>query len=229
VTLPVSEVFTSFQGEGPRAGRVCTFIRLGGCNLACSWCDTPYTWDAKRFDLRQELTPMLPHEIIEAVDTDEVVISGGEPLLHQRSADWAVLLRTLHQRGCFICVETNGTIVPGLTSRTFIHHYSISPKLENAGSHKPKQSPMMPLWPTEIRYGNGCLKFVVEGADDVAAAVRLGDSQGWMRSSMWMMPQGVDSETLLKKWPEICDAAIAHGVNVTQRLQILAYGDTRGT
>jgi organic radical activating enzyme len=229
VTLPVSEVFTSFQGEGPRAGRTCTFIRLGGCNLSCSWCDTPYTWDAKRYDLRKELTPMHVDEIVESVDTTEVVLTGGEPLMHQRGGDWANLLRTLHRRGVFICVETNGTLVPCQTSRTFIHHYSISPKLENAGSHKPKQSAMMPPWPSEIRYGSSCLKFVVEDADDVAKAVALGDSLGWMRDKIWMMPEGTTSDVLLKRWPEICKAAISHGVNVTQRLHVLAFGDTRGT
>ncbi|HHK7228110.1 TPA: hypothetical protein ACQXLV_002143, partial [Streptococcus pneumoniae] len=42
--LPVSEVFgPTIQGEGPHAGRTCHFIRLGGCNLSCSWCDTPYS------------------------------------------------------------------------------------------------------------------------------------------------------------------------------------------
>lgn len=229
MTLPISEVFTSHQGEGPRAGRLCTFIRTGGCNLSCSWCDTPYSWDASRYDLRQELTPMTPEEIVAQVAADEVVITGGEPLMHQRHADWAVLLRTLHQRGCFICLETNGTIVPNMTSRTYIHHYSISPKLANAGSHKPKQSATVPLWPTDIRYGASCLKFVVEDADDVAAAVHHGDQLGWLRSSMWMMPEGTDAGVLLKRWPEICKAAIKHEVNVTQRLQVLAYGDTRGT
>ena len=43
-TSPVSEVFgPTLQGEGPHAGRPCHFIRLGGCNLSCSWCDTPYS------------------------------------------------------------------------------------------------------------------------------------------------------------------------------------------
>jgi 7-carboxy-7-deazaguanine synthase len=230
VTLPVSEVFTSFQGEGPRAGRVCTFIRLGGCNLSCSWCDTPYTWDASRYNLREELIPTTVDDILEVVQADEVIITGGEPLIHQRSADWANLLRQLHRRGYFINVETNGTIVPCHTSRTFIHHYSISPKLENAGKHKPKQSAFVPLWPADIRYGGtSCLKFVCENAADVAAAAHYGDKLGWRRDTMWMMPLGTTAHELLKRWPEICEAAISEGVNVTQRLHVLAFGDTRGT
>jgi hypothetical protein len=57
-TLPVSEVFgPTFQGEGALRGAGASFIRLGGCNLTCRDCDTPYTWDAARYDLRAELTP----------------------------------------------------------------------------------------------------------------------------------------------------------------------------
>jgi 7-carboxy-7-deazaguanine synthase len=227
--LPVSEVFTSFQGEGPRAGRTCTFIRLGGCNLSCSWCDTPYTWDNSRFDLRQELTSKEPRDIVDLVEQEEVVITGGEPLIHQRGPSWAALLRQLHREGHFICIETNGTLAPSLTSRTFIHHYSISPKLTNAGEHKKRQSADPALWPSDIRYRNSCLKFVVEHADDVAEAVEHGDIMGWRRNEMWMMPEGTTTDVLLKRWPEICKAAISHGVNVTQRLQVLAFGDTRGT
>ena len=50
-TLPVAEVFApTFQGEGPYLGRSADFIRLGGCNLTCYGCDTPYTWDASRYE-----------------------------------------------------------------------------------------------------------------------------------------------------------------------------------
>ena len=49
--LVVAEVFgPTFQGEGPSTGQRAGFVRLGRCNLDCSWCDTPYTWDWERFD-----------------------------------------------------------------------------------------------------------------------------------------------------------------------------------
>jgi len=70
---------------------------------------------------------------------------------------------------------------------------------------------------------------VCEDAKDVDVAVELGNGMGWRRDDIWVMPEGTDTETLLKRWPEICTAAIANGVNVTQRLHVLAYGDTRGT
>lgn len=237
MTLPLSEVFTSLQGEGPRAGRICTFIRLGGCNLSCSWCDTPYTWDASRYNLRGELVQTSVVDILAAVpgDVDEVIITGGEPLIHQDHEDWAALLRGLHGMGKFICLETNGTIVPNKVTETFVHHYSISPKLPNAGSHKRSQNPALGDWPLHlratnlIRHTSACLKFVVEDAADVTLACRIADEHGWMRSNVWMMPEGTHVDVLLKRWPEICTAAIEHGVNASQRLHVLAFGDTRGT
>lgn len=230
MTMPVSEVFTSIQGEGPRAGRVCTFIRLGGCNLSCTFCDTPYTWDSSRYDLRREFSAMTADAIAHQVpdDVDEVVITGGEPLMHQKKIAWADLLRLLH-RTKFINIETNGTICPNPTTRTFVHHYSISPKLPNAGQHKRSQRPEMAQWPTPMRYAGTCLKFVVENEEDVRLAVEMSDTLGWRRDAVWMMPEGTSAERLLKRWREICEAAVKYRVNATMRLHVLAWENTRGT
>ena len=63
--LPVSEVFgPTIQGEGPHAGRRVYFVRLGGCNLSCSWCDSAYTWDGETYDLREELTPSTALDVL---------------------------------------------------------------------------------------------------------------------------------------------------------------------
>jgi len=232
MSLAISETFTSVQGEGPRAGRVCHFIRTGGCNLACSWCDTPYTWDSTRYNLRHEFTNLTPQEIVARVpgDVDEVVITGGEPLIHQRNRDWGTMLRLLHATDKFICIETNGTIAPDATTETYVRHYSISPKLDNAGHHKTNQDPSMAHWPMKLRHnGTACLKFVVLDADDVKRAVELAELQGWPHASVWVMPEGTSIPQLLARWPEVASEAIAQRVNCCQRLHVLAFGDTRGT
>jgi len=76
--LPLVEEFFSVQGEGFHTGRAAYFIRLGGCDIGCSWCDTPFSWDP-------QLHPMVETDII--IDhviqsgTDSAVITGGEPLM----------------------------------------------------------------------------------------------------------------------------------------------------
>lgn len=88
------EIFASIQGEGPSQGRPCAFIRLSRCNLACTWCDTPYTWHftgderPHRGDLTYDrkanqvsLTEAEAAERIGALGEERLVITGGEPLL----------------------------------------------------------------------------------------------------------------------------------------------------
>jgi 7-carboxy-7-deazaguanine synthase len=230
MSLPLVEIFTSIQGEGPRAGRVCTFIRLGGCNLSCSWCDTPYTWDSTRYDLRQEIVQAEVDDILDAVplDVDEIVLTGGEPLMHQDNPDWATLLRALTAKSKFVAVETNGTIVPNATTTTLVRHWSISPKLPNAGGHKRNQNPALADWPLSVRAGNGCLKVVVADAGDVIAAAELGDDNGWPRWNLWVMPQGTTAERILNNFRSITEEAINQRINVTSRLHVFAFGDERG-
>ena len=95
---PVNEIFNSIQGEGLQMGIPATFIRLQGCNLRCSWCDTKNTWtDAG--------TLMTVNEILAHALLDHVVITGGEPLLH----DGTALFSRLRDEGKMIHIESNGT------------------------------------------------------------------------------------------------------------------------
>jgi 7-cyano-7-deazaguanosine (preQ0) biosynthesis protein QueE len=230
MTLPISEVFgPTIQGEGPRAGRVCWFIRFGGCNLSCSWCDTPYTWDHKRFNMREEMALVTPYAIAAKIpdSAPEVVLTGGEPLIHQCKESWGRLLGDLVHRRIPIALETNGTISPNPVTARSIGHYSISPKLPNAGAHRGHQGAQMAPWPQELRQ-RSILKFVVENKEDVDLAITRADAMGWPRDRVWMMPEGTDPDILLKRWPEVVEAAIVKRVNVTQRLHVLAWGNERG-
>jgi 7-carboxy-7-deazaguanine synthase len=121
--LEVSEVFgPTFQGEGPSAGRRCGFVRLGRCNLHCSWCDADYTWaytphhtgyTGKVFDPAVELAPMTAPAIMDAIQrmgVEMVVVTGGEPLVQQKRL--APLLTLLTNSHYWVEMETNGTIAP---------------------------------------------------------------------------------------------------------------------
>ena len=105
LTLPVVETFTSIQGESTHAGRLCFFIRLAGCNLKCSYCDTVYGQDAASGTL-QTLGTLL--EAAEASGVDLVEITGGEPALHPETPELAAVLL---ENGFEVLMETNGSIL----------------------------------------------------------------------------------------------------------------------
>lgn len=95
--LRVNEIFDSIEGEGKRAGQLVTFIRLTGCNLRCSYCDTEYAFaEGKDFSIK---------EIMEQIHHNKVTLTGGEPLLQ---ANVLQLLAALH--GHEVNIETNGSI-----------------------------------------------------------------------------------------------------------------------
>lgn len=106
--MKVVEIFNSIDGEGKRAGELTTFIRLFGCNLRCSFCDTPYSYNQESEELPWK--EMSIEEIIkecDKYDTDNITLTGGEPLNH---LDVKYLLRALSEAGYNVNVETNGSI-----------------------------------------------------------------------------------------------------------------------
>ena len=98
-TYPIVEIFHSVQGEGYHTGTPSIFIRFGGCNLQCSWCDTDFSkWD------RMSITEIMT--ILEQWPTKRIIYTGGEPAMQKLR----LLSDELHSRGYNIAIETNGTI-----------------------------------------------------------------------------------------------------------------------
>jgi 7-carboxy-7-deazaguanine synthase len=101
VSLKVNEIFYSIQGESTYAGKPCVFIRLTGCNLRCSYCDTKYAYyDGEKLDI---------HEIINKValyGCPLVEVTGGEPLLQEETP---YLISQLLGTGYKVLIETNGS------------------------------------------------------------------------------------------------------------------------
>lgn len=101
--MKVNEIFYSIEGEGIRAGYPCVFIRLQGCNLNCSYCDTRYACED------QKCEDLQVREIIENVQEygcERVTITGGEPTIH---TDFYSLVTALCNDGYLVNIETNGT------------------------------------------------------------------------------------------------------------------------
>ncbi|GAJ03129.1 unnamed protein product, partial [marine sediment metagenome] len=99
--LKVNEIFFSIQGESSYAGRPCVFVRLTGCNLRCSYCDTQYAYDEGR--------EMEIGEIIDRVASYEcplVEVTGGEPLIQKETS---VLIHRFLEEGFEVLLETNGS------------------------------------------------------------------------------------------------------------------------
>ena len=108
--LLVNEIFRSLQGEGTRTGRACVFVRLTGCNLRCSWCDTAYAYEDGR--------EMAIGEIVAEVRRlggPLVCVTGGEPLVQAAAPG---LLTALCDGACEVLLETNGSMdISGVDER----------------------------------------------------------------------------------------------------------------
>lgn len=101
----ISEIFYSIQGEGTRAGMPCVFVRLQGCNLNCSWCDTKYAINPK--DAPLKLTGKEIIDEIKKYKCNFVEFTGGEPLLQNKIVE---VMKYLCDNGYTVALETNGSL-----------------------------------------------------------------------------------------------------------------------
>ncbi len=101
--MKLSEIFYSIQGESSWAGSPCTFLRLWGCNLRCSWCDTKYSYEEEPFDLS---LPQILKKVA-SFPTQLVEITGGEPLLQEEVYP---LMEQLLEKGYMVLLDTNGSL-----------------------------------------------------------------------------------------------------------------------
>lgn len=234
-TLVVSEVFgPTIQGEGPSTGQLCMFVRLGGCNLWCTWCDTPYTWDwTGRNGVRYSpgtLMRMSPGQVYQRLVTlaptlpGMVVVSGGEPML--QAVPLLPLLTHLRVEGIRTHVETNGTVVP---PRTFpgdaFDQYVVSLKLPSSGNDEDRTvNDRAILWYQST--GRAIWKFVATSPADLDAIGLL--TERYTLAPVWVMPQGTDRATILQGMEQLVQPVMDRGWNLTTRLHVLLWGNDRG-
>lgn len=102
--LVVNEIFGSIDGEGIRTGELATFIRLAGCNLRCSYCDTDYSLtikDGKEMSIKEIL------DKVKEIGYRNITLTGGEPLIHKNVEQ---LIDSLIENGYKVNIETNGAV-----------------------------------------------------------------------------------------------------------------------
>lgn len=226
--LLVSEVFgPSLQGEGPSAGRAAAFVRLGGCPLACSWCDSAFTWDARRHDLAAELTVRAAADVareVLATGAPLVVITGGEPALQAREA--AELAGSLAAAGKAVELETSGTVPLGPLGEA-VRLVVASPKLANSGV--PERARLR--WPVLAGIAaldHSVFKFVVEGPNELEEAQQVADRLGLAPQRVWVMPEATDPAVLMARMAELAVPVARRGWSLSGRLHVLLWGDERG-
>jgi len=229
----ISETFYSVQGEGSLVGVPSVFVRTSGCNLRCTWCDTPYaSWNP-------EGTEMSVEEIVAVVQrepTRYVVVTGGEPMVAKGMPE---LLAQLHAASKHITIETAGTIAPQGVPCDLA---SISPKLAHSTPSEAKagkawaekherlrlQPEVLHAWCTSYDYQ---LKFVIATEADVEEVRALVASIGVPvpPEKILLMPEGITQEALRSRQAWLVDVCKRTGWRYSPRLHIDLFGNKRGT
>ncbi len=241
--LPINEVFHSLQGEGRLAGVPSTFVRTSGCNLRCWFCDSYHTsWEPTHG--WQSVDSLA--ERVEEHGAEHVVVTGGEPMIHDRIEP---LLERLGKRGYHVTVETNGTVYRD----THVDLASISPKLASStptGARPPVGGDAdVGGWAEKhgadrLQYDTLAalvesyefqLKFVVTDREDVAEiGTLLAELRGCTTttvrdSAVLLMPEGTTREALAETRDLTAELALEHGYRYTPRLHVDLWNDAPGT
>lgn len=231
----------TIQGEGKSAGLPCLFLRMAGCNLACGWCDTPYTWNwvgtsfkhPEKFDKKQEVNKVTEDVLLNHIRTmstihgrniKALVVTGGEPLLQQ--VKLVSVLEPLMKDGWWIEVETNGTIMPTNTFAACVNQFNVSVKLEN--SDEPEYRRIKPKIVEQLALGTKCIfKFVVKDYGDDMEIKALCVNYKIPAERVWLMPEGKTVEELDVTEPKAAVMAKANHWNFTDRKHIRMFGNKR--
>lgn len=234
ITLPISETFTSLQGEGKLTGVPSWFVRLAGCNLRCAWCDTPYaSWDAR--GAQRTIADLLADA--RASGVSHAVVTGGEPMIFDGLGE---LTGALRDAGLHVTIETAGTVFRDIPCALM----SISPKLANStpaagdprdplgvwrARHEQRRLDTGALQSLLDRYPDRQLKFVVARPADLAEIDALLTSlSGWAPQDVMLMPEGVTvPDPGRVSW--VVETCVARGWRYCHRLHIELFGNRPGT
>lgn len=125
----VNEIFYSIQGEGSRSGMPCVFVRMQGCLLRCTWCDTPYALDRKKTEKLMSTNEILAE--VEKYNCKFLMLTGGEPL-EQKEIN--ILVDEALFRGYDVVIETNGQQDIGKVAKSAVKIFDL--KCPGSSMHK---------------------------------------------------------------------------------------------
>jgi len=202
--LVLNEIFFSIQGESSFAGRPCIFVRLTGCDLRCSWCDTAYAFHEGK---KQTLTSIVQE--VQKYPSKLVEITGGEPLLHKNTP---LLAKNLLQSGYTVLIETSGSQDISVLEREVIKIVDV--KCPGSGeNHRNRLQNLAHLAPWDE------LKFVIKDEDDYrwARAFCEKELKGFSQTILFSPVFGQLENQKLAQW------ILKDGLDVKMQLQMHKY------
>lgn len=226
--MRIAEIFYSVQGEGGLVGVPSVFIRTSGCNLRCTWCDTPYTsWNPEGLDQTIEaiLDQTTRHPARHAV------VTGGEPMIAPQIVP---LTQALREAGLHITIETAGTVYAPVACDLM----SISPKLANSTPHT-RDGGRWAAQHERLRYQPDVLrrltkdypyqlKFVVATPDDIEEIREIAAALNASPAAVILMPEGTNAATLHERALWLVEICKKEGWRYSPRLHVDLWGDRRG-
>jgi 7-carboxy-7-deazaguanine synthase len=223
--MKIAEIFYSVQGEGGLVGVPSVFVRTSGCNLRCSWCDTPYTsWNPEGVDLSIDAIVAQAGQFRAA---RHVVLTGGEPMIAPGMMELSQCFRAL---GMHITIETAGTVFAPVECDLM----SISPKLANStpeGSFRAQHERLRRQPDVLKRLMAHCdyqLKFVIAREEDLEEVRAIVSQLGAPAGKIVLMPEGISADVLNERGVWVAEICKAHGYRFSPRLHVHLYGNKRG-
>ena len=229
--MRIAELFHSIQGEGKLAGVPSIFVRASGCNLRCTWCDTPYaSWEPEGEDVAIEQIVRQAKQF----PSRHVVLTGGEPMI---MPDVGLLCEALKSESYHVTIETAATIYQPVQ----LDLASLSPKLSNstptqreggrfARAHEHHRLNIPVIQQFIDAAPEFQLKFVVCQEKDLKEIdAILCQLQKWRPSDVLLMPEGIDAQTLGEHGRWVAGVCKQRGFRFCPRLHIALYGNRRGT
>jgi 7-carboxy-7-deazaguanine synthase len=229
----IAEIFYSIQGEGGLTGVPSVFVRTSGCNLRCTWCDTPYaSWNPEG---EPRSVAQIVAEVQSHATARHVVLTGGEPMIAKEIRELAAELKNL---GYHITIETAATITPEGIACDLA---SLSPKLLNSApdaqihavwrkKHEATrwQPEVVRAWIDAYPYQ---FKFVIARPEDVEELEHMlaALKRDIPKHKVLLMPEGTSVEMLRTRASWLAELCKTRGYRYAHRLHVELYGNRRGT